>query len=109
MVEQYGMSEELGTQVFGEAEHQVFLGRDYANRQDLSAETAKRIDDEVERIMREGHKRAHDVLFERQDQMRTMVSVLLERETVEGDIVNALLDGTWDEYLQAHPEAMQAR
>ena len=52
MVTRYGMSEELGTQVFGEAQHQVFLGRDYANHQDYSAETAKRIDDEVERIMR---------------------------------------------------------
>ncbi len=109
MVTRYGMSEELGTQVFGEAQHEVFLGRDWANHNDLSAETSKRIDDEVERIMREGHKRAHDVLFARQDQMKTMVGVLLERETVEGDIVNALLDGTWDEYLQEHPDAMQAR
>jgi cell division protease FtsH len=109
MVTRYGMSEALGTQVYGEAQHEVFLGRDWANHNDLSAETSKRIDDEVERIMREGHKRAHDVLFARQDQIKTMVGVLLERETVEGDIVNALLDGTWDEYLQEHPDAMQAR
>ena len=109
MVTRYGMSEELGTQVFGEAQHEVFLGRDWANHNDLSAETSKRIDDEVERIMREAHDRARKVLSERRDQMETMAKVLLARETVEGDIVNALLDGTWDEYLQAHPEAMQAR
>ena len=58
MVTRYGMSEALGTQVYGEAQHEVFLGRDYANHQDYSAETAKRIDDEVERIMREAHERA---------------------------------------------------
>ena len=97
MVTRYGMSEELGAQVFGEAQHEVFLGRDYANHQDYSAETAKRIDDEVERIMREGHGRAREVLAGRRDQMDTMARVLLERETVEGDAVEALLDGRWDE------------
>lgn len=104
MVTHLGMSDALGTQVFGEAQHQVFLGRDYADHQDYSAETAKRIDDEVERIMREAHVRARRVLEEYRDRMVTMATVLLARETVEGAAVNALLDGTWDEYLKGHPE-----
>ncbi len=99
MVTRYGMSEELGAQVFGEAQHEVFLGRDYANHQDYSAETAKRIDDEVERIMREGHGRARSVLDERRRQMDTMARVLLERETVEGEAVDALLEDRWGEYV----------
>ena len=104
MVTRYGMSEELGTQVFGEAQHEVFLGRDYAQKNDYSAETAKRIDDEIERIMREAHDRAREALSARGDQMRTMAEVLLERETVEGPAVDALLDGTWDQYVAEHPE-----
>ena len=104
MVTRYGMSEELGTQVFGEAQHEVFLGRDYAQKNDYSAETAKRIDDEIERIMREGHDRAREVLSARGAQMRTMAEVLLDRETVEGSAVDALLDGTWDQYVAEHPE-----
>ena len=104
MVTRLGMSEELGTQVFGEAQHEVFLGRDYADHQDYSAETAKRIDDEVERIMREAHDRARAVLEARRDQMDTMAEVLLSRETVEGEAVKALLDNEWDKYLEAHPE-----
>jgi len=104
MVTRLGMSDALGAQVFGEAQHQVFLGRDYADHQDYSAETAKRIDDEVERTMREAHVRARRVLEEYRDRMVTMATVLLSRETVEGDAVNALLDGTWDEYLKEHPE-----
>ena len=104
MVTRYGMSEELGTPVFGEAQHEVFLGRDYAQKNDYSAETAKRIDDEIERIMREAHDRARKVLSARGDQMRTMAKVLLERETVEGPAVDALLDGTWDQYVAEHPE-----
>ncbi|MBR3159652.1 MAG: ATP-dependent zinc metalloprotease FtsH [Atopobiaceae bacterium] len=102
MVTRYGMSEDLGTQVYGEAQHEVFLGRDWANHNDLSAETSKRIDDEVERIMREAHSRAQVVLGERRDQMNTMAAVLLERETVEGDVVKALLDDKWAEYQAAH-------
>ncbi len=104
MVTRYGMSDELGTQVFGEAQHEVFLGRDYAQKNDYSAETAKRIDDEVERIMREAHERAREVLGSRRTQMDTMAEVLLERETVEGAAVDALLDNTWDEYVAAHPD-----
>ena len=104
MVTRYGMSEELGTQVFGEAQHEVFLGRDYAQKNDYSAETAKRIDDEIERIMRKGHDRAREVLSARGDQMRTMAEVLLDRETVEGPAVDALLNGTWDQYVAENPE-----
>ena len=105
MVTRYGMSAELGAQVFGEAQHEVFLGRDWANHNDLAAETAKRIDDEVERIMRTAHQRATTVLDERREQMHTMARVLLERETVEGDVVKALLDNTWtDDPMPAVPE-----
>ena len=105
MVTRYGMSEELGTQVFGEAQHEVFLGRDYAQKNDYSAETAKRIDDEIERIMREAHDRAREVLDARRDQMATMARVLLERETVEGEDVDALLNGTWEEHEAAKEQA----
>ena len=107
MVTRLGMSDALGAQVFGEAQHQVFLGRDYADHQDYSTETAKRIDDEVERIMREAHVRARRVLEEYRDRMVTMATVLLARETVEGAAVNALLDGTWGEYLKGHPEEVK--
>ena len=99
MVTRLGMSEELGTQVFGEAQHQVFLGRDYADHQDYSEQTARRIDAEVQRIMREAHQRAVEILDARRDQLDTMAAVLLERETVDGDAVVALLDNEWDAYL----------
>jgi len=105
MVTRYGMSDELGTQVFGDQDHQPFLGRDYTTHQNYSGETAKRIDDEVERIMREAHARARQVLGDRAGQMATMAKVLLARETVEGEVVDALLDDKWDEYVQSHPEA----
>ena len=109
MVTRLGMSEELGTQVFGEAQHQVFLGRDYADHQDYSEETARRIDTEVQRIMREAHERAIEILSARRDQLDLMAKVLLERETVEGEAVDALLNNEWDAYLEREGDIAAAK
>lgn len=104
MVTNYGMSSDLGVQVFGQPNHEVFLGRDYGNTQDYSEETARRIDEEVARIMKEAHDRAYKVLSEHKEQMELMASVLLERETVDGEECQALLDNRWGEYLQTERE-----
>ena len=109
MVTQYGMSTELGAQVFGQANREVFLGRDYGNSQDYSEETARRIDDEVARIMKEAHDRAYEILNSRHDQMDLMASVLLERETVEGEACQALLDNCWNDYLDHEDEILAKR
>ena len=104
MVTQYGMSAALGTQVFGQPNHEVFLGRDYGNTQDYSEETARRIDDEVARIMKEAHDRAYEILSSHREQMDLMASVLLERETIDGAACQALLDNRWSEYLEHEDE-----
>ena len=108
IVTQYGMSENLGTQVFGQPNHEVFLGRDYGNTQDYSEETARRIDDEVACIMKEAHDRAYEILAANRDQMDLMASVLLERETVEGEACQALLDNEWDAYLAREGDIVAA-
>ncbi len=106
MVTQYGMTP-LGTQVFGQPNHEVFLGRDYGNTQDYSEETARKIDDEVSLIMKEAHDRAHAILTAHAEQMDLMASVLLERETVEGEACQALLDNQWPEYLAHEDEIIK--
>ena len=108
MVTQYGMSSELGAQIFGQPNHEVFLGRDYGNTQDYSDETARRIDDEVARIMQQAHERARQVLLAHQEQMHLMAQVLLERETVEDEACQALLDNRWAEYV-AHEQSEEGR
>ena len=109
MVTNYGMSSELGVQVFGQPNHEVFLGRDYGNTQDYSDDTARRIDDEVARIMKEAHDRAEAILSAHRDQMDLMASVLLERETVDGKACQALLDNHWDEYLKEEQKETEER
>ncbi len=108
IVTQYGMSP-LGTQVFGQPNHEVFLGRDYGNTQDYSDETARAIDMEVSKIMKEAHDRAYEILSSRRDQMDLMAAVLLERETVEGEACEALLENRWDEYLEREDDIIAVK
>ena len=99
MVTQYGMSPLLGHQVFGEANHEVFLGRDYGNTRNYSEETAELIDDEVTRILKEAHDETYRILSENADQMHLMAKVLRQRETIDGIACEMLLDNKWDEFL----------
>jgi cell division protease FtsH len=108
MVTRYGMTEALGTQVYGEANHEVFLGRDYSATPDYSEATAERIDQEVARIMNKAHDVAYQTLIERREQIDLMVRVLLDRETVEGQALEALLENGWDEYI-AHEDEILAK
>ena len=106
MVARYGMSDILGHQVYGEPNQEVFLGRDFGSTPDYSQETANTIDEEVARLMTTAHDTAYSILSENRDQLELMAQVLLERETVEGRAVEALLDNTWDEYVEwekTHP------
>ena len=99
MVTRYGMSNVLGHQVYGEQNGNPFLGRDIATAADYSQDTARIIDDEVARLMTQAHDTAFRILSEHREQLELMAEVLLERETVEGKAVEALLDDKWDEYL----------
>ena len=99
MVTVYGMSDALGHRVYGQAEHNPFLGRDYNVTPDYSDETANLIDAEVTRLMDDAYATAKRLLTENRDQLDLMASVLLERETIDGDAVEALLNNRWDEFV----------
>lgn len=108
IVTQYGMSP-LGNQVFGQPNHEVFLGRDYGNTQDYSDETARKIDEEVSRLMKEAHDCAFEILNANKEHMDLMASVLIDRETVEGEACQALLENKWDDYLSREKDIIAKR
>ena len=58
MVTKYGMSEKVGTVMFGGGEGEVFLGRDFAQTKDYSEETAALIDEEVKRIVQTAYEKS---------------------------------------------------
>jgi len=107
MVTQFGMSDKLGPMTLGEGQHEVFLGRDFSAQPNYSQEIAFEIDKEVRRLIDEGYDAAHRILSERRAQLDLMADVLVERETVDKEELEALLEGTWEEF-QAQQAAKAA-
>ena len=85
MVTKYGMSEKVGTVMFGGGEGEVFLGRDFAQIKDYSEETAALIDEEVKRIVQTAYEKAVKILTEHVDKLHAVAGVLMEKEKIEGE------------------------
>jgi cell division protease FtsH len=91
MVTRWGYSEELGMVAYGDNQDEVFLGHSVARTQNVSEETARKIDSEVKRLVQTGYEEAKRILTERIDDLHTLAKALLEYETLTGDeILNAM-------------------
>ncbi len=104
MVMRFGMSEKLGPMTLGEPNHEVFLGRDWNANADYSQDTALEIDKEIRRLIDDAYDKAHTILAERRAQLDLMADVLIERETVDKEELQALLENKWDEFLAQERE-----
>jgi cell division protease FtsH len=93
MVCEWGMSEKLGPLTFGKKEEQIFLGREIAQHRDYSEHTAIEIDTEVKRIVTENYERAKKLIRERVDTLHALTKALLEKETLEGPEIDAIMNG----------------
>ncbi len=93
MVCEWGMSEEMGPLTFGKKEEQIFLGREIAQHQDYSEDTAVKIDNEVRRIVSENYTRAQGLLMQHKDALQKIADELLTREVLDGAQVKAIVQG----------------
>jgi len=93
MVCEWGMSDQMGPLTFGKKEEQIFLGREIAQHQDYSEDTAVRIDHEVKRIVTENYARARTVLQEHQEKLERVAEELLIREVLDADQVRRIVTG----------------
>ena len=91
MVTEWGMSEKLGPLTFGKKEEQIFLGREIARHKDYSEKTAVEIDEEVKRIVLDAYAAAKTLLLENSELLDTFAKALLERETMDGPEIEALI------------------
>ena len=86
------MSKELGPVAYGENEEEVFLGRSVARQQNMSEETAKKVDAEIKKFVEMGYQRARKVLNDKIDDLHKIAKALLTYETLTGseieDIIN---------------------
>ena len=102
MVTRYGMSDRLGTVLYGSGHSEVFLGRDYGTGKEYSEQTASVIDEEIQRIIKECYADAKAILSEHIDKLHFVAQYLLTHETMDGDQFNAAMqDGATVEQLEA--------
>lgn len=92
MVTRYGMSR-LGARTFGHKEELIFLGKELHEERNYSDETAKMIDNEVASIVEDALKRADDILTRKRETLEKLVEALMERETLEKEEFDAVVEG----------------
>jgi cell division protease FtsH len=91
MVTRYGMSDQLGPIAYQENEEEVFLGRSVSRTQNVSEETAKKIDAEVKKIVEAGYARAKKILSEKIDELHKVAKALLTYETLSGEEIKKIV------------------
>jgi cell division protease FtsH len=90
MVTQFGMSERVGAMAIGDREQEVFLGREFGHRREVSERTAEMVDNEVKRLLDEAYAKANVILKEHRDLLERIAMALLERETVDREDLDLL-------------------
>lgn len=93
MVTQFGMSDRVGMMAVGEREHEVFLGREFGNRREVSERTAELVDDEVKRFIDEAYEKARRILTDERDLLERIALALLERETLDRADIDLMAAG----------------
>jgi cell division protease FtsH len=90
MVCDWGMSP-LGPVAFGDHHDTVFLGREITRNENISEETARKIDEEIHRIIEGQYQRATDIIREHRPALDKIAEALLEHETIDGKHVLEIL------------------
>lgn len=91
LVMQYGMSEKLGPQTFGNTQELIFLGREISTEKNYSEAVAEKIDNEVSAFIARAYKSAQKILSSRRKVLETIAKQLLEKEILEQEDFYALL------------------
>ena len=92
MVMRAGLSKEMGPVAYGENEEEVFLGRSVARQQNMSEETARKVDIEIRKFVDMGYQRARKVLTEKIDDLHKLAKALLTYETLTGAEIEDLIN-----------------
>ncbi|MFA5370944.1 MAG: ATP-dependent zinc metalloprotease FtsH [Sideroxydans sp.] len=93
MVTQWGMSDALGTMVYGENEGEVFLGRSVTTHKNISEASMQKVDAEIRRILDEQYALARKLIETNRDKMEVMAKALLEWETIDADQIDDIMAG----------------
>jgi len=100
MVLEWGMSQSLGQMAMGDGRENVFLGYEIAQRREYSEETAREVDQEIKKILKESYDQAVDLLQKHREGLDRVAKELLEKEEITGKEVLELV-GVEKEKIQA--------
>jgi cell division protease FtsH len=93
MVMRWGMSDLMGTRVYGDNQSEVFLGRDVMTHKNMSNNVAEAVDMEIRRIIDEQYARARKIIEENREKIELMTKSLLEWETLNADQLSDIMSG----------------
>ncbi len=93
MVTQWGMSDLMGTMVYGENEGEVFLGRSITTHKNVSEVTMQKVDAEIRKIIDDQYALAKKLILDNRDKVEAMTKALLEWETIDADQINDIMAG----------------
>jgi cell division protease FtsH len=94
MVKEYGMSERLGPVALGHKEELIFLGREIGEQKNYSEKVAEAIDEEIRRLIDEAYDKAVRIIEEKRAILDRLADELVKRETIEGEVLEAVFMGT---------------
>jgi len=92
MITKFGMSDKIGPVALGQSQGGMFLGRDMSSTRDFSEDTAATIDVEVSELVDVAYKRATKVLTDNRTVLDEMAQMLIERETIDTEDIQDLLN-----------------
>ena len=92
MVMRAGLSKELGPIAYGENEEEVFLGRSVARQQNMSEETAKKVDAEIKKFVEQGYERAKNIITDKIEDLHKLAKALLTYETLSGEEIENIVN-----------------
>ena len=104
MVRIWGMSEKLGPMAYDSGDEQIFIGREIGHAKEYSEDTARQIDAEVSAIINRNYQKAKAVLEENIDILHKLAELLLEKETVMGAELDALIKSMKPDFNPPKPE-----
>lgn len=94
MVMKYGFSKKLGPIVYGQSDHEVFLGRDLSSSRDYSETIATEIDTEIREIMENAYNNCEEMLKSHRDQLEVVAQYLIRKEKVDANTFKELMQGS---------------
>ena len=89
MVTEFGMSEKVGVLHFSE-DDEVVVGRDLGHVRTYSEDTARKIDEEVKRIVDECYAKAYDLIQKNEHVLHSCAELLLKKEKIMAPEFEAL-------------------